>query len=51
MTNEVIGAAKDTRSAGLTERYTKWGSTEEAFKFWGQRLKKLMDEVRAVKVQ
>lgn len=46
MTNEVIAAAKDNRSARFTERYTKWGSAEEAFKFWGERLKQFMDEAR-----
>ena len=51
MTDEVIAAAKDERSAGLTERYTKFGSVEEAFKYWGERLKKFMDEARSVKVQ
>ncbi len=51
MTNEVIGAARDTRSAGLTERYTKWGSTEEAFKFWGERLKQFTDEARGIKAK
>lgn len=46
MTNEVIAAAKDNKSAGFTERYTKWGSAEEAFKFWGERLKQFIDEAR-----
>jgi len=50
MTNQVIAAAKDDRSAGFTERYTKWGSVEEAFKYWGERVKLIMDEARAVKV-
>ena len=48
MTNEVIVAAKDKRSAGLTERYTTWGSAEEAFKFWAGRIKLLMDEAHRV---
>jgi len=37
-TNEVIGVAKDDRTAGFTERFSKWGSAEEAIKFWAQRL-------------
>jgi len=49
MTNDVIAAAKDSRSAGFTGRYTKWGSVEEAFKYWGERLKVFMNEVRDVK--
>ncbi len=49
MTDQVIVAARDERSAGLTERYTKWGSAEEAFKFWAERIKLLMDEAHAIK--
>jgi hypothetical protein len=32
MTNEVIGAGYDEYKAGFTERFTKWGSAEDAFK-------------------
>jgi hypothetical protein len=35
MTNDVIAVAQDDRSAAFTERFSKWGSAEEAFKFWG----------------
>ena len=35
MTNEVIAAGYDEYSAKFTERYTKWGSVEEAFHHWG----------------
>jgi hypothetical protein len=42
MTNEVLAAGEDTRAAGFTERFTKWGSVEDAFKFWGARLTKRM---------
>lgn len=37
MTNEVIGAAYDEYRAGFAERFSKWGSVEEAFTFWGRR--------------
>jgi hypothetical protein len=40
MTNEVLGAGEDQMAAGFTERFTKWGSVEEAFEFWGERLAK-----------
>jgi hypothetical protein len=43
MTNEVLAAGEDERAAAFTERFTKWGSVEEAFKFWAERLKKRMD--------
>ena len=29
-------------TAGFTERFTKWVSVEEAFKFWGERLADLL---------
>jgi len=37
VTNEVLGAGMDQKSAAFEERFSKWGSTEEAFAFWGQR--------------
>jgi hypothetical protein len=43
MTNDVIAVAQDERKAGFEERFTKWGSAEEAFKFWAERIKFLMD--------
>jgi hypothetical protein len=43
MTNEVIAVAQDERKAGFEERFTKWGSAEEAFEFWAERIKFLMD--------
>ncbi|HEY3277663.1 MAG TPA: DUF3313 domain-containing protein [Syntrophorhabdaceae bacterium] len=49
MTNDVIALAADDRSAGFTERFSKWGSTEEAFKFWAERVKVFMDETRTIK--
>jgi hypothetical protein len=49
VTNQVIVAARDERSAKFTERYTKWGSAEEAFKFWGERIAKALDAAKAAK--
>lgn len=49
MTNEVIVAAVDERSAGYTERFTSLGAAKDAFKFWAERIRKFMDETRAVK--
>ena len=45
MTNDVIAVAQDTRSAGFSNRFTKWGSAGEAFNFWAQRVKKDLDQV------
>ncbi len=49
MTNQVIFAARDDRSASFTDRYTKWGSAEEAFKFWAERIRMVMDEAHGIK--
>jgi hypothetical protein len=43
MTNEIIGVAEDEYKAGFTERFTKWGSAEEAFKFWGKKMRQIAD--------
>jgi hypothetical protein len=44
VTNEVIVLAVDEKTAGFTERFSKWGSAEEAFKFWAGRVKIFIDE-------
>lgn len=49
MTNDVIAVAADEQRAGFSERFSKWGSAEEAFKFWAERVKKFMDETHGVK--
>ena len=48
MTNDVIAIAKDDRSAGFTERFSKWGSADEAFKYWAERVKLYLDQVHHV---
>jgi hypothetical protein len=47
MTNEVIVAGYDEYSAGFTERFTKWGSVEDAFSYWGERGLKSLEVMRA----
>jgi hypothetical protein len=47
-TNTVIGAAQDERTAGFTERFTKYGSAEEAFKFWAERIRTFMDQAHGI---
>lgn len=49
MTNEVLAAGTDEYTAGFTERYTKWGSVEDAFKFWAERGVKALDNLKAKK--
>jgi len=49
MTNDVIAVAQDDKSVGFTERFNKWGSTEEAFKFWAERIKQFIDKAHGMK--
>ncbi|MFZ7128750.1 MAG: DUF3313 domain-containing protein [Desulfobacterales bacterium] len=49
MTNDVIAVAQDEKSAGFAERFSKWGSTDEAFQFWGERICLFLDSTRASK--
>jgi hypothetical protein len=44
-TNEVIAAGQDERTAGFTERFTKYGSAKDSFKFWAQRMRQVMDKL------
>jgi len=46
MTDEVILAAQDERSAAFTDRFSKWGSAKDAFKFWAGRLRTFLDDVQ-----
>ncbi|MHB8111143.1 MAG: DUF3313 domain-containing protein [Syntrophorhabdaceae bacterium] len=48
-TNEVIAVGVDQRTAGFTERFSKWGSAQEAFKFWSQRLKLFVADMDALR--
>ncbi len=43
LTNEVIAVAYLEYTAGFTERFTKWGSVEDAFKYWGEKGSKAME--------
>jgi hypothetical protein len=51
MTNDVIAVAQDERKGGFGERFTKWGSTEQAFKFWAERMKFFLDQARTHRVK
>jgi hypothetical protein len=51
MTDEVIAVARDDYSAKFTERFTKWGSVEEAFRFWGERLKQFIHDYSGILVR
>jgi len=45
MSQDVIAATKDRRTFGLKEKFTRWGSAEDAFQFWAERLRSFMDRV------
>jgi hypothetical protein len=47
MTNDVLGVGQDEQVAGFTERFSKWGSAKEAFKFWAGRLKTVWSNLQA----
>jgi len=49
MTNEVIAAGYDDYSAKFTERYTKWGSLDDAFKHWGEVITKALTKLKEEK--
>ena len=38
MTNEVVAMGADARAAAFDERFSKWGSAMDAFKFWSERI-------------
>jgi hypothetical protein len=51
LTNEVIAAGYLEYTAGFTERFTKWGSVEDAFKYWGEKGAEAVEALRAGRVK
>jgi hypothetical protein len=49
LSGDVIAAAFDERTAGYSERFSKWGSAQEAFKFWAERIVGFIDNTRGMK--
>lgn len=49
LTNDAIGLAVDDRTAGYTERFSRWGSAQEAFKFWAGRMVGFINDTRGMK--
>ena len=49
MTNEVLGVGRDNQTAQFEERFSKWGSSTEAFKFWGEIFSKRLQNLSKVK--
>jgi hypothetical protein len=50
VTNEVLGLIADNRMAAFTDRFTKWGSAQEAFRFWAGRLRNYADLMKTARV-
>jgi hypothetical protein len=46
VTGDVVAAVQDERT-GLKEKFTKWGSAEDAFQFWAERIRTVLDQVHA----
>ena len=49
-TNEVIAMGAIKRAAQFDERFSKWGSARDAFKFWSEKLVKTIVDVRSEKM-
>lgn len=47
--NEIVALGATKRAAEFDERFSKWGSAKDAFKFWSERLVKTIMDVRAGK--
>ncbi len=46
---EVVVVARDEQTAAFTERFSKYGSADEAFKFWAGRIRAFLDQAHGVK--
>ena len=49
MTNEIIGMGVDQRQAEFEQRFSKWGSAADAFKFWSENAVKNVDAFHGIK--
>jgi hypothetical protein len=49
LTNEVLAVGYLEYTAGFTERFTKWGSVEDAFKYWGEKGSEAVEALKAAK--
>lgn len=48
MTNEILVLGIDQQSAAFEQRFTKWGSAGDAFKFWSEKIVEGMDRHRGI---
>jgi len=49
VTNKIIAMGVDQRKAAFEERFSKWGSASDAFKFWSERLVQHIDALHGIK--
>ncbi len=49
VTNEILVLGVDDRKAEFEQRFSKWGSAADAFKFWSERIVAFIDGARGVK--
>jgi len=49
MTDEVIAMAVDRRNAEFEQRFSKWGSANDAFKFWSEKIVSFIDDAHGIK--
>jgi Protein of unknown function (DUF3313) len=49
MTHDILVLAVDQRKAEFEQRFSKWGSAGDAFKFWSKMIVKFIDHARDVK--
>ncbi len=48
-TNDIIMLGIDERKAEFEQRFTKWGSANDAFKMWSERMVELIDHSKDIK--
>ena len=49
VTSEVIAMAVDQRKAEFEQRFSKWGSANDAFNFWSEKIVNLIDDAHGIK--
>ncbi len=49
VTGEVLTMGVDQKKAAFEQRFSKWGSANDAFRFWSERIVALIDDAHGVK--
>jgi hypothetical protein len=49
MSNTVIGMGVDQKTAEFDQRFSKWGSAADAFKFWSENMVRNLDNFHGIK--